>query len=267
MPLDYKRILSALAVLLCLLLPAAALAAKVNAEPGIEPGQVVVDEAGLLDRSERAELARYIEGLQEKHGIGIAVVTKKSLHGKDIVKYTDNLMNQRFSPGQNGNTVLLIAIDQRDFQIVTDAKMHAIITNDGGAPYLRDAFLDDLSDGRYQAAFLAYADTVDELVSYYEKEGKPFDPADRFSWVALGIAVILALVVMYGVQVYLVSMMSNVQPGYGAGAYLLDDSIRLEAPTDTFLYMTVTRAPKPKESDRDGGSDIGGGHGGIGGKF
>ncbi len=266
MHVDYRRMLSALAVLLCLLIPAAALAAKDTAKPGIEPGQVVVDEAGLLNQGEKAELARHIAGLQEKHGIGIAVVTKKSLHGKDIVRYTDNLMNQQFSPGANGNTVLLIAIDRRDFQIVTDAKMHEIITNDGGAPYLRDAFLSDLSDGRYQAAFLAYADTVDELVSYYEKEGKPFDPADRFSWVALGIAVILALVVMYGVQVYLVSMMSNVQPGYGASAYLLGDSIRLEAPTDTFLYMTVTRAPKPKESNR-GGSDIGGGHGGIGGKF
>lgn len=89
--------------------------------------------------------------------------------------------------------VLVLDMQERDWYIATDPKMKAMITNDIGIKtYERRLCKGKLSEGNYAEAFKAYAEKADFLISYYEKEGKAYDPDDQFSFLGLGIAAVLS---------------------------------------------------------------------------
>lgn len=242
-----------LATLLCLLLTASlALASSVN------------DGAKLLTPEQKASLEQSIKTAEEAHGIKIGIVTMKSLKGASPGKTADTILDKQYAGGKNGSIVMLLAMDSRDFYVSTDSTMRQIITDAGGFPYLKNAFLPSLKENNYYEAFTAYVATTDELLSYYEKEGEPYDPNNEFSPLALAAAIALAILAALGVRTTLEGMMSNVAFAPSADAYLKRESVNLTENDDTFLYVTETRRPKPKKSS--GGSG-GGSHGGGGGKF
>lgn len=146
--------------------------------------------------------------------------------------------------------------------------MKAMITNDIGIKLMKDAFVSKLSAGNYGEAFKAYAEKADFLISYYEKEGKAYDPDDQFSFLGLGIAAVLSLLGAFGVRNYLIGTMSNVEPGVNASHYLDKDSFAVTGENDYYLYTNRIVTPLPEKKD-DGvvgaGGSMGGGNGGNGG--
>ena len=165
--------------------------------------------------------------------------------------------------GKNGSILLLLAMDSRDYHVSTDSAMRQIITDNGGFPHLKEAFLPYLKDNNYYAAFDAYVDGTEKLLAYYEQKGEPYDPYDEFSPLALVVAIALGVLAAILVKGGLEGMMSNVAYAPSADAYLKDDSFQLTEDNDTFLYTTETRRPKPRNSGNSSGSS----HGGGGGKF
>ena len=133
---------------------------------------------------------------------------------------------------------------------------------------MKDAFVSKLSAGNYAEAFKAYAEKADFLISYYEKEGKAYDPDDQFSFLGLGIAAVLSLLGAFGVRNYLIGTMSNVAPGVNASHYLDKDSFAVTGENDYYLYTNRIVTPLPEKKD-DGvvgaGGSMGGGSGGNGG--
>ena len=133
---------------------------------------------------------------------------------------------------------------------------------------MKDAFVSKLSAGNYAEAFKAYAEKADFLISYYEKEGKAYDPDDQFSFLGLGIAAVLSLLGSFGVRNYLIGTMSNVAPGVNASHYLDKDSFAVTGENDYYLYTNRIVTPLPEKKD-DGvvgaGGSMGGGNGGNGG--
>ena len=176
-------------------------------------------------------------------------------------------MNEKLVPTLEENNIPALVLDmkERDWYIATDTKMRERITDKAGQGHLSDKFLPALSQNRYAEAFGAYAATTDEMLTYYEKEGKPFDPKAGFSLLALGIAVVLAGVIFWLVRSSLMGSMSNVTAATEADAYLNQESFNLTENRDTFLYMNVTRREKPKKKETSSSRDES--HGGGGGKF
>lgn len=231
------------------------------------------DGANIVKSEAAAEVKSALETVEKKHGIRIAIITQSSVKGMKIGDYADKLLGTVVKGGEKGNMVLVLDMQERDWYIATDPKMKAMITNDIGIKLMKDAFVSKLSAGNYAEAFKAYAEKADFLISYYEKEGKAYDPDDEFSFLGLGIAAILSLLGAFGVRSYLVGTMSNVAPSVNASHYLDKDSFAVTRENDQYLYTNRIVTPIPEKKDdgviKAGGSMGGGsgGNGGGGGKF
>ena len=272
-----KKSLSALLALLLLLCTASvALAVPKQAPPpkaqtqeqGIGADRVI-DEAEILTDSEEKELDAKIATIEQSHKVRILIGTMKSTDGTPLGKIANNVVDQ--IPADNGTIVLLLSMKERDWYISTDNKMRARITDGKGVEYLSGEFLPDLKEGKYAAAFTTFAATTDEMLTYYEKEGEPYDPANAFNLMAFGIALACALILGGIIYYMLCEYESNVRSAAEADAYLNHDSFRLTQDEDNFLYTTVTRRTKEKKESSSGSnvstSSSDSSHGGGGGKF
>ena len=249
-----KKCLSALLALLLLCLTSIALAVPRQAAPppkaqtqeqGIGADRVI-DEAEILTDSEEAALDTKLAAIEQSHKVRILIGTMKSTDGTPLGKIANNVVDQ--IPADNGTIVLLLSIKERDWYISTDNKMRVRITDGKGIEYLSGEFLPDLKEGKYAAAFTAFAATTDEMLTYYEKEGEPYDPASALNLMALGIALACALILGGTIYYMLYEYESNVRSAAEADAYLNHDSFRLTRSEDDFLYTTVTRRTKEKSS-------------------
>lgn len=270
-----KKSLSALlAFLLLLCFTSIALAVPKQAPPpkaqtqeqGIGADRVI-DEAEILTDSEEKELDAKIATIEQSHKVRILIGTMKSTDGTPLGKIANNVVDQ--IPGESGTIVLLLSMKERDWYISTDNKMRARITDGKGVEYLSGEFLPDLKENKYDAAFTTFAATTDEMLTYYEKEGEPYDPANAFDPMTLGIAVLCALILGAVIYYQLLATASNVTFAAEADAYLNHDSFQLTRSEDDFLYTTVTRQTKEKKesSSSSSSSSRDSSHGGGGGKF
>ena len=271
-----KKSLSALLALLLLLCTASVALAvpkqapppKAQQEQGLEAARVV-DEADILTADEEKALDTKLAAVEQSHKVRILVGTMKDTGGAALGKVANNVVDQ--IPGENGTIVLLLSMKERDWYISTDNKMRTRITDGKAVDYLAGEFLPDLKEGKYAAAFTAFAATTDEMLTYYEKEGEPYDPANAFNLMALGIALACALILGGTIYYVLYEYESNVRSAAEADAYLNQDSFQLTRSEDDFLYTTVTRRTKEKSSSSSGSnvstSSSDSSHGGGGGKF
>ena len=271
-----KKSLSALlAFLLLLCLTSIALAVPKQAPPPKAQTQEqeigadrVIDEAEILTDSEEKELDAKIATIEQSHKVRILIGTMKSTDGTPLGKIANNVVDQ--IPADSGTIVFLLSMKERDWYISTDNKMRTRITDGQGVEYLSGEFLPDLKEGKYAAAFTTFAATTDEMLTYYEKEGEPYDPANAFNLMAFGIALACALILGAVIYYQLLATASNVTFAAEADAYLNHDSFQLTRSEDDFLYTTVTRRTKEKSSSS--GSNVStsssdSSHGGGGGKF
>ena len=224
----------------------------------------LADGAQLLKGSERIAVLNELGNIERKYGVRLAVVTVKTNKVK-IGDYANQLLDSTYTDGKNGNMVLVLAMDTRDYYVATDKAMRQRISDKGSLPILEEKFLPLLKEKKYAEAFEVYALESGELLAYYEANGKAYDPHDAFSWTALLIALALGIGGGFLIRRYLISTMSNVAPALAASAYLDENSFDLTEKEDTFLFMNVSRVAKAKKSGRNDSTDEN--HGGGGGKF
>ena len=254
-----KIIMFCLLILTALFLPSFSSTAE-EAVPSL------FDGANLLNTDQAENLRKQIAVMENKHHVRIAVVTQKTLGGQKIGDAADRLADMYYSDGENGNIVLLIDMGSREYYVSTDREMRKKITDETGMEEMRKAFTEKLSSGNYEGAFNAYVSVTDRLLTYYEKEGKPYDPVDAFSPMALLAGGVLAFLAALGIRGRLIDTMSNVKPVVSVSEFLEKDSFRLTSESDRYLYTNriVTPIPEPSQQSSQGSS---GGHGGGGGRF
>jgi len=275
-----KKSLSALlALLLLLCFTSIALAVPRQATPPpkaqtqeqIIGADRVIDEADILTDSEEAALDTKLAAIEQSHKVRILIGTMKSTDGAVLGKIANNIVDEISVDGEKGTIVLLLSMKERDWYISTDNKMRVRITDTKGVEYLSGEFLPELKENKYAAAFTTFAATTDEMLTYYEKEGEPYDPANAFNLMALGIALACALILGGTIYYMLYEYESNVTFAAEADAYLNHDSFRLTQNEDNFLYTTVTRQTKEKKESSSGSnvstSSSDSSHGGGGGEF
>ena len=226
----------------------------------------VKDGASLLNSGELQQLKSKIKNLESKYSVQIAIVTTPTIQNQDPARVADLLLNSTFNKGSNGNIVLLISMDTREWHIATDAAMSSKITNQAGLPYIESHFLSKLSGGDYSGALNGYVDTVDELLGYYVQNETPYDPSSGFNPMAAIAAVVISIFIGTMIRSSLIASMSNVRPAIEASEYLDKGSLQITENRDTFLYMNVQRRPKSRGGGHNGGGGSSGG-GGRGGSF
>ena len=188
--------------------------------------QYVIDNADLMSSSEEAALDEKAQALRQEYGMDVVILTVDSLDGKRPQEYADDYYDYN---GYADNGVLfLLSMEERDWYISTDNGMRKMITDKAGIKALSGKFLPALKKNNYPEAFGQFAKGTDELLAYYQKEGKPYDPADAFNPLALAIGAAVALGIGFLVRRVLIGQMNNVMPALEAGVYLDRDSFQLE---------------------------------------
>lgn len=227
---------------------------------------LVLDQADLLRPQEEKVLQQSLDQVNQKYQVRLAVVTVKSTGGVKTGEFANVMLDKIKDSRLKGNMVLLLSMKDRDWYISTDNGMRKMITDKAGIKALSGKFLPALKKNNYPEAFGQFAKGTDELLAYYQKEGKPYDPADAFNPLALAIGAAVALGIGFLVRRVLIGQMNNVMPALEAGVYLDRDSFQLGENADNYLYMTVHRKPKKsRESAKTDSTDED--HGGGGGKF
>ena len=257
-----KKLLIILTLLAALLLSATtALAATPS----------LVDKAHLLTASERAQVQAQLQTVEQKYGIRCAVVTMGSIGNAKPGIYANQLIDKVFNDGPNGNIVFLQVTDQRQWYISTDRKLKDVVVGIPGTEYISKAAVPYLKKGDEAGAYKTYAKRVDDLMAYYNKHGKGWQPEKEFPWLAVVGALIAGVAVASAYKKSLIASMSNVRREVSADAYLDQGSFALENEHDTYLYTNVTYTPKPKQGHRGAGSvsnsSSDGDHGGGGGGY
>ena len=234
----------------------------------------VIDESDLLSDAEEQALDAKLAAYEAAHGIRILVGTVKNTHNQVLGKVANGVVDRIADGGANGTIVLLLAPKERDFYISTDNKMRTRITDDDGIEHLAGQFVPSLKENKYAEGFTAFAAAVDEMVAYYEKEGKPFNPdAFLLTIVTLVGALIPAAIVYWFIFANLSDSMLSVRSAHEADDYVELGSFRLTHRADIFLRTTESRETKHKEtSSSSSGSYISTSsrdesHGGGGGKY
>ena len=228
-----------------------------------------VDGAALVKPVDKTNLLSNLRQIETKHGIRCAVLTVKSTQGMNIRDYAQAVQDQYFANAPKGSILMVISMDNRKWHITTDKTMRTKISDKVVTGDLKNAFLSDLKKGNYASAFNKYGSKVDELISYYEKNGEAYDPSNAFSFGAAGIADLLSLLFGGSVKKSMVDSMSNVTNAVSAGQYLKRDTFNLLGGNDRYLYTHTAVVPKAKSNNSGGGDSSGGtgGHGGGGGGF
>ena len=229
-----------------------------------------VDGAALVKPVDKTNLLSNLRQIETKHGIRCAVLTVKSTQGMDIRDYAQAVQDQYFANAPKGSILMVISMDNRKWHITTDKTMRTKISDKVVTGDLKNAFLNDLKKGNYASAFNKYGSKVDELMSYYEKNGEAYDPSKEFNFGAAGIAGIISLLFGGSVKKSMVNSMSNVTNAVSAGQSLKRDTFNLLHSNDRYLYTHTAVVPKAKANGGGGGggsSGGSGGHGGGGGGF
>lgn len=234
----------------------------------------VVDQAGVLTKAQKSQLDKDLKNVNFTYGVRLAVYIVRSTHGMKVGDYADEVLDEQFGDGKNGNMVFLVAMDERQWYIATDRTMRDKITDRDGLKHIEEAVLPLLKKGNYMEAFEEYGHSSGQLLAYYNDQGKAYNPDDAFQWLHLATASVLALLVGMIFRSYLILRMSNVRRASAADTYFDSHSFQLSEQTDTFLFLSVRRIPKPRRRDNDdsgpGSFNLGGGgggHGGRGGSF
>lgn len=272
-----KKIVAVLSILLLTaFFPVPTAAAGGDGEGFAEEYYRLMDMADLLSDSEEETLLQALDQVSERQKLEVAIITTDTLEGNDIVSFADDLYDYcQFGYGANKDGVLLlISMEDRDWYISTCGYGITAFT-DAGIQYIGGQMKDDLSDGNYAAAFRTYIEKCDEFITQARTD-KPFDKSNlpkapmSAIWIPISliVGIAIAVITVGGMKAQLKTV--RFQPE--AKNYIKDGSLNITQSRDMFLYQTVSKTRKAKETDSDSGSSThtsssGTTHGGGGGKF
>ena len=120
-----------------------------------------------------------------------------------------------------------------------------------------------LSEGDYNGAFNLFADLCEDEISTHGKI--------QFSILYLFPAAIIGVIIAFISVLVMKGQLKSVRYEPAARNYLRNGSLVISERADTFLYSTVSKRAKPKDTGSSGGgshtSSSGSSHGGHSGSF
>ncbi len=284
-----KKIYALLMLMIFVFLPyVPTLAASSNGTPR------VTDDADLLSDSEEKQLEEKLDKISKKYKCDVILITTDAIGGDPNKVANDFFTSNGFGVGkQKSGVSLLISMSERDWAVTAHSKSarkgaQKIFSYDK-TDAIGEAILDDLSAGRYYAAFDEYADQVQNYLNKYRMKKIASVP------ISILIAFVIALIIMGAQKATLKSV--HTQPA--ARSYLVTSNVTgndmqtgvannagnvagkvaggiaagvaagiiLSICTDQFMYKNVKKTPKQTSSGGSISHSSGGGYHGSHGKF
>jgi len=131
------------------------------------PGNHVVDLAGIIDNSTEAKLNQYLRELEQKTTAQVAILTIKSLEGESLEDLSITVAHDKWKLGQKGKdngVLLLVSLSDKKYRIEVGYGLEGVIPDSMagsiGRSYLVPFFRKgDYSNGIYTAT-LALANEI-----------------------------------------------------------------------------------------------------------
>lgn len=236
----------------------------------------VSDMADLLSENEEELLIEKLDEISNRQKLDIVIVTALNTENYSIVDYAEKLYEDcKFGYGEaKDGILLLISMEQRDWQIVTHGYGITAFTNEG-INYIGDKITPYMSDGEWYKAFNEYSELCDLFVTQarsdtpYDKGNLPDEPLSLI-WIPISIAVglIIALIIVGNMK----GELKTVRAKNTANSYVKNGSMNITDQREMFLYNTVTKVAKQSNSNNStsggsnthkssSGSTFGGGNG------
>ena len=227
------------------------------------------DDADVLDNLnfEGQWMDATLSQISDRLELTVAITTVETIDFKDIDDYTEHYYKNAGYAYADG-VLLLIAMEEREWYIYATGDAYDYLT-DAALDEIENAIVPLLSAGDYFDAFRAYADLCDEYLTMGQEDKiyRGSFPIGESLLIALVVGVVVGLIVVSSMK----AKLKTVRPRREAHEYTRPGSMQLTASRDLYLYRTVHRRPKPKDSGSSGGRSGGGGggsrSGGRGGKF
>ena len=228
---------------------------------------VLDDAANLLTPDEETLLADMIAQVSAKNKCNVAFVTVNDLYGANFSHngttqdYADMYYETNFGMNTDGLVVLLVLSDEYGKRTVYFSTSGKCIKRLSDAE--REDILDDIIDNHnpdytsyYEFLYAAALDLQEVLPPHVK-------------WYMLPFSLLIGFVIAMIIMMILRKQLKSVKMERGAVNYVRPGSMQLTASRDTYLYSTVSRTARPKDS---GGSSShtssgGGSHGGGGRSF
>lgn len=213
----------------------------------------LMDNADLLTDSEEVEISCKLDEISELRQMDIVICTLPSLGEYSPDEYADALFEYcSYGIGSERSCIMfLISMEYSDWYILRAGDGIDALT-DTGIDYIEDNVIPMMSDGNFAGAFLEFADLC-ELFIGMEQNGNPFDeddiPKEPFD-ITSSVVISLIIGVIGGLIVtgYHKSKLKSVRKQPSAKDYTKRDSFNLTESKDIYLYRTVTKHEKPKNT-------------------
>lgn len=236
----------------------------------------VSDGADMLMRDEESTLSSSISSIAQTYDFDVVIVTVNDLGGKSAMNYADDYFDYNgYGLGSNRDGILLLISASRDYWISTSGSGQSIITDDYGIEKLKAFIQPLLSDDNYYGACEKFVSMTEEFLSAYAS-GNPYgdgneykEPVDYIFWeiIALVVAILTGVIVVSSMK----KKMAPPKCQSAASSYVKKDTFQLTESSDIFLYSTLAKTPRPKQTSSSGGGghigSSGSSHGGGGGRF
>ena len=238
----------------------------------------VVDRANLLSASEEQALNARIDKIISKYGLDVVILTENAIGGYRPQLYADwFFLNHECGVGAAQDGVLfLLSMKDRDWYLCTHGKGIRIFTDYGINEVLGESsMISHFSEKEYYEGFDGFLDLTEDFCGA-ESSGTPYDTNHRyhtsketlkFVGIAFVVSLIISLVIVSGFK----KQLKTARPQRAAQSYVVPGSLDLRTQKDLFLYSSVSRVEKPKNTSSGGGSSThstgGSSFGGGGGKF
>lgn len=239
-----KKVFSLL-LCLCLVL---SLSLPVSAQSQEYTAVILIDDrADLLSNAQQSKLSGM--SVTADFPFTVVISTVDSIGSMTPEQFA----NDRYDSitGSNNGILLLVAMQSRDWYILTVGEVHARIS-DSDCQTMAERFLPALSSGRYYSAFDAF---LTDLTS---------DLDNSYTLPMLLIAAAIGLIAGTVTILIMRGQMKTAKRQRSATGYVKSGSFNLHTHFDFYLYSRVTKTPRPKSTSSGGG---GGSRGGSGGKF
>jgi uncharacterized membrane protein YgcG len=234
--------------------------------PSIVPDRIA-DNAGLLNASEKEDLASLMYRIAATYNFELVIVTEKNIGDASPRAYADNFFDNSVGGARDGCLFLQVT-ESQDFYFSTSGRGGDVLNPYAFKKLESDTVKHLVEDNSY-AAFLAFIQCWDKFL-LLEAKGRSYNFIYRWNVVLVIIAWLTALAIACLIVGTWKGGMNTAMPQTMAAVYTVPGSLNFTAKKDSFLHRTVSKTKLQTQSSVPASglraSSPGGNYGG-GGKY
>lgn len=221
----------------------------------------LIDEAGVLDDTQKADLTMQLDQISESEQFDLAVIIVNDYDGKSAQQFADDYYNYyNFGYGDNKDGSLLLIGIEEDKRHISTSGYGLTVFNVDCINYIGSQIGPYLDEGDYYSAINGYIDLCDDCIAMADS-GTPYYSEDSENtgfpfFKSLLICLVIGFVVALIVVLIMKSQLKSVRRNDTAAEYIRQGSMVVTESRDLFLYRNVTKVKKAENNSSKSGAHI-----------